>query len=78
MWLGVPVDSMSDPKWTPLLEWSCVVGCESRIGHQKGITCWKEIGLRDQHMLTILDAIVNMVGCGGAYTIHEQLRESQL
>ena len=40
VWRGVPVDSMSDPKWTPLLQWSCVVGCESRIGHQKCITCW--------------------------------------
>jgi hypothetical protein len=32
VWLGVPIDSMSDPKWTSLLEWSCVVGWESRIG----------------------------------------------
>ena len=51
MWLGVPMDSVSDPKW------SCVVGCESEIGHQEGITCWKEIGLRAQSLLTDLDAV---------------------
>lgn len=65
--VGVRIDSLSDREWTPLLEWSCGVGWEFRIGHQKGITCWKEIGLRARHLLTVLDAIVNVIGWGDLY-----------
>ena len=35
-------------------------GCEAKNGHQNDM-CWKEIELRAQHLLTILDIIVNII-----------------
>jgi hypothetical protein len=48
-----------DLKWSLIFEW-CVVGYESKIGHPKNM-CLQEIGLRAQHLLTILDVIVSMI-----------------
>ena len=39
-----------------------MVMCRSKNGHQKGIMCLQEIGLRAQYLLTILCSIVNMIG----------------
>ena len=36
-----------------------VVRCDSKNGHHKN-TCFQEIGLRTQNMLTILAQIINM------------------
>ena len=47
--------------WTLIFEWY-VVRSGSKNGHQKGLMCLKEIGLRTQNMLTILQSIVNMIG----------------
>ena len=44
---------------TPVFE-CCVVGCESKTRHHKDM-CWKEIELRAQISVTILDAIVNNI-----------------
>ena len=39
--------------WTPIFEWKAI-RCGFEDGHQKGIMCLKEIGLRAQNMLNIL------------------------
>ena len=46
--------------WTPIFEWY-VVRCGSKNGHQKGIMCFKEIGLHAPNVLTILGSIVNII-----------------
>ena len=40
--------------WTPMVKWY-VLRCGSKNDHQKGFMCLKEIGLRTQNTLTILD-----------------------
>jgi hypothetical protein len=44
-------------KHAPIREW-CMVGCDSKNGHQK------EIGLRAQTSLSIVDVKVNIIGWG--------------
>ena len=44
-----------------------MVARESKNGHQKEDMCWKDIGLHAQILLTISDAIVNIIE--GTYTI---------
>ena len=48
---------------------------QSKNKHQKDM-CWKEIGLRAQKLLTILDAIVNISGEGPiwSYNISKNLQ----
>lgn len=44
-----------------------MIGCESWNKHHSNM-CWREIGLRDEYLLTILDTIINIirrVGGGG-------------
>ena len=55
--------------WTPIFEWY-VVRCGSKNGHQKGIMCFKEIGLHAPNVLTILGSIVNII-TGKTYMIME-------
>ena len=52
---------------TPKFEWF-VVWCGSKNGHQKGITCSKEIGVHAQNMITILGSIVNITFFWGGDT----------
>ena len=47
--------------WTLIFEWY-VVRSGSKNGHQNGLMCLKEIGLRTRNMLIILGSIVNMIG----------------
>ena len=44
---------------TLVFEW-CVVRCGSKNGHQKGIMCFKEIGLHVQTLVTTLSSIVDI------------------
>ena len=63
-----------DMKHTPIFEWS-MVGCESRNIHQK-YTCWKETRLCAKILLTILDAIVNIIGGGVRMTVYDPINRS--
>ena len=45
--------------WIPIFEW-CVVRCGSKNGHQINIRI-KEVALRDQNVLTILNWVVNVI-----------------
>ena len=56
-------NSVSDLRRTPIFKW-CMLRSEPKNGHQKEL-CWKEIGLLGYILLTILDAIVDIVGGGG-------------
>ena len=46
---------------TPIFEW-CLLRCDSKNRHQKGIMSSGEIGLRVQNLLTTLGSIVNIIG----------------
>ena len=48
---------------TTLSEWY-VLWCGFKNGHQKD-TCFKEIGLHAQNMITISGTVVNLMGRGG-------------
>ena len=50
---------VSGPKHTPLFEYS-VIEHKSKNGHQND-TCWTEIELWAEHLLTNLDKIVNII-----------------
>lgn len=46
----------------PIFEWY-VVTCGCKNGHQIDI-CSEEIGLRAQHLVTVLGSVVNIIGGG--------------
>ena len=50
---------VTDLNWTPIFEW-CVVKCGSKNGFQKDM-CLKEIELRAQNMLPVLESVVNII-----------------
>ena len=51
-----------------------MVRCRSKYGHQIGIICLKEIGLRARNLLTILGSIVN----NNSQDLHGHLMSSRM
>ena len=44
-----------------------MIRCGFKNGYQKGIVCFKEIGLRAQNMIIIIGSNINIIGGQGVY-----------